>query len=182
MFDLNKFYLRPINITDKEQVFRWRNQEEVRKYMYTDHPISKEEHDLWFNIMLDDNDMYYLVFESNYKPAGLVCFTNIDQRNEKSDWGFYLGEADIPKGSGFVMEFLALEFAFETLSLRKLCCEIFSFNTSVTKMHKRFGFVEEGVYKSHILKQGKFEDVTLMALFREHWLKNRVMIINKYFS
>jgi RimJ/RimL family protein N-acetyltransferase len=67
------------------------------------------------------------------------------------------------------MEYLALEYAFTSLDLRKLCCEVFSFNSPVVKMHQKFGFQQEGLYRGHILKSGQPEDVIALALFAEEW-------------
>lgn len=94
-----------------------------------------------------------------------------DKRNNKCFWGFYLGEVDVPRGSGAVMEFFALEHIFEGLNMRKVCCEVFSFNRTVIKLHKKFGFVEEGCFVKHISKSGKYEDVVPMAMFAEDWIK-----------
>ncbi len=39
------------------------------------------------------------------------------------------------------------------------------------KLHKKFGFVEEGHFTKYILKNGKYEDVIFLASFKEQWLK-----------
>lgn len=69
------------------------------------------------------------------------------------------------------MGFLALEYLFETLNLRKVTGEAFAFNSDSLKFHKRLGFVEEGRLVGHVLKAGRYEDVLIMAIFRDGWLR-----------
>ncbi len=79
------------------------------------------------------------------------------------------------------MEFLALEFVFESLEMRKLGCEVFVFNQKAISLYKKFGFQQEGYFVKHILKNGQYEDVLSMALFREDWLNNKERLYNLVF-
>jgi UDP-4-amino-4,6-dideoxy-N-acetyl-beta-L-altrosamine N-acetyltransferase len=182
MFNKQEFNLRLVNSSDEEIIFHWRNQERIRRNMYTDNLISQEEHHQWFCKTLKDSSKVYLICELKNTSIGLVYFTSIDQKNSKCDWGFYLGEEECVRGSGFVMEFMALNHVFDEIKIRKLCCEVFVFNTPVIKQHKRFGFEEEGVLKKHILKNDQYHDVVKLALFKEKWEECKDNIDKKYFS
>ena len=161
---------RPLERTDSELLFNWRNLDHIRANMYSDHVIARSEHDAWFERILDDPKVCYRIFCHQGRPAGMFCFTAIDQRHQRCTWGFYMGESDVPKGSGAVMEFFALERAFEHMGIRKLCCEVFAFNTAVCRLHQKFGFKQEGLLVKHVLKGEQFEDVVVLALFRDDWL------------
>ena len=165
------YRLRPLAETDLEKVLEWRNSERIRANMYTDHLINMDEHRAWFERTKQREDSVHLIFEYQAHPVGVVNVTQIDKRNNKCFWGFYLGEVDVSRGSGAVMEYLALNYIFEVLGIRKLGAEVFAFNTQVIKLHKKFGFVEEGCFVKHVLKNNKYEDVIPMALFAEEWLK-----------
>lgn len=163
------FTLRPMSDSDLPLVLQWRNSERVRSNMYTDHLISIEEHRQWFNDTKNDPKSKYFVFENKGKPVGVVNIVQIDHKNAKCYWGFYLGEQDAPKSSGPAMEFLALEYMFNVLKIRKVYCEVFVFNETVIKLHKKFGFVEEGTFVGHVLKNNSYEDVVSLAIFKEVW-------------
>ena len=167
--------LRPIEWDDLEKILEWRNSERIRSNMYSDHIISLEDHRAWFENLKLHSTSIYLSFEVQNQLAGLVYFTDIDTKNSKSNWGFYLGEENLPKGSGTAMGVLGLEYAFIQLKIRKLCGEAFSFNNASSRFHKKLGFVEEGRFIKHVLKRGIFEDVVSFALFREDWMNNRVL-------
>lgn len=183
MFDLSFFNFRDLKYEDKQKVLGWRNQERIRENMYTDHIITEEEHDNWISqVLKDKSEKNYVIAEYQNQPVGLVSFTNINRKNGICYWGFYLGDTSSPRGSGFVIEFMALEYAFERLSIRKIYCEIFAFNKAVIKQHTRFGFEQEGILKKHALKRDNYEDVVLMAMFRDQWLSRKEYIQRNYFS
>lgn len=173
MLKKSDFLLRPMNENDLDMVLRWRNSERIRSNMYTDHIISEEEHQNWYKSIKDNLTVSYNIFEYKGRPVGLVYYTNMDFKNLKTMWGFYLGETDVPRGCGSVMEYFALENIFERRGFRKLCCEVFVFNSKVIKLHKKFGFDEEGFFKQHVYKNGKYEDVVFLSLFREKWLQKK---------
>jgi UDP-4-amino-4,6-dideoxy-N-acetyl-beta-L-altrosamine N-acetyltransferase len=167
------FNLREMTEDDLEMVWKWRNLESVRAYMYTDHVISIEEHRAWYAKAKEDSNSVYLICEEQGVAIGVVNFVQIDRVNNKSFWGFYLGQQDGPRGRGSIMEYLALEYAFGRLELRKLCGEVLSFNEHVLKLHKKFGFHEEGCFRQHVLKNGEYEDVIAIGLLAEEWAEKR---------
>jgi UDP-4-amino-4,6-dideoxy-N-acetyl-beta-L-altrosamine N-acetyltransferase len=162
------FKLRKIESRDKDMILLWRNAESVRKNMYTEHVISQQEHDNWFASIKENSSAEYFIFESRGVPAGVVNVTQIDRNNGKCYWGFY-SDPEAPPGTGSTMEFLALEYIFNELGIRKLCCEVFAFNKPVIKLHKKFGFEQEGYFKQHIRKGDGYEDVESLALFGSDW-------------
>src|SRR5581483_5851460 len=114
---------RALREKDRPLVLQWRNSERVRSAMYTDHLITEAEHAQWFSSALRADDASYLICELQQRPSGFVSFSQISRLHGRCSWAFYLGEANVPRGAGAAMEFLALAFAFERLAIRKLCCE-----------------------------------------------------------
>jgi UDP-4-amino-4,6-dideoxy-N-acetyl-beta-L-altrosamine N-acetyltransferase len=165
------YRLRPLFDSDLERVLIWRNSERIKANMYSDHIILTEEHLTWFNNIKTNESCIYRIFEFQDKAIGLASATQIESYSNKCIWAFYLGEEEVPFGSGAVMEFLFLELLFEEKNIRKVCCEVFSFNQSTISLHKKFGFQEEGFFKQHVLKNGKYEDIVSLSLFQDHWLE-----------
>jgi UDP-4-amino-4,6-dideoxy-N-acetyl-beta-L-altrosamine N-acetyltransferase len=172
--------LRPMNEGDLEIVLKWRNSDYIRQNMFSDHLISKVEHKAWFDLLKMHKDNKYLVFEREDKPFGLVYFTDIDEKNRRCYWGFYVGEKDSPKGTGTAMGLMGIEYAFETLGIRKIIGEVFVFNKASFSFFNRLGFKEEGQLKKHALKDGKYEDVIIFALFKEDWLTFKKDLEKRY--
>lgn len=175
------YNLRKIQASDRELLRTWRNKDNIRENMYTDHIIGQLEHNKWFEKALLDTANHYFVFEYQARPVGFVSFTKVNVSDRRSDWAFYLGETDVPKGSGSAMEYFALVQAFEVLNLRKLCCEVFSFNQLVLNLHKKFGFQQEGFFKQHMKKSESFQDVVALALFDTEWAASKDALFNRCF-
>lgn len=163
------YRLRTMEQADLELVLQWRNSDRIREHMYTDQLITMDEHQAWFNKLKQNQDAVYQIFEIKQKPVGLINFTHLDTHNSKCNWGFYLGRQDLPRGSGAMMGYLGLEYAFEQLRMRKICGETFAFNAASIRFHQNLGFTQEGQLKKHVLKNGNYEDIILFALFNEDW-------------
>ena len=59
MFEMNGYSLRQLEEPDLPIILEWRNDESVRKNMYTDHIISIEEHKRWYANLTQRNDQLY---------------------------------------------------------------------------------------------------------------------------
>lgn len=156
-----------------EKVLNWRNREAIRSVMFNDGIISMEEHRKWFEKTAQDPRTIVKIFAFDDTPMGLVNFTDIDKRNGKCYWGFYIGDPDAPKGAGTIMGYLALNFIFGEAGIRKLCAEILRSNERSLRYHERLGFRTEGIFKEHVRKNGRYADVVAMALFQRDWLDKR---------
>lgn len=174
--------LRPMRADDRDRILAWRNADRVRANMYSDHLIGAAEHDRWFAAALTDPKAAYRLYEHQGRPIGFVSFTGIDRHNDRCAWAFYLGEEDAPRGSGAAMELLALDEAFGPQAIGKLCCEVLAFNAAVVRLHKRFGFLEEGRLVRHARKSGALEDVVLLARFGESWPDDRPALMSAVFQ
>lgn len=159
-----------------------RNEEEVRKWMYTDHLISEEEHHAWLNhLKTDSKQIVFVILTEEQTPLGSVSVNALDRRHMKSDWAFYLTSTS-RGGLGAALEFAFIDFAFDSLNLEKLNCEVIEGNDSVVKLHKKFGFTEEGFRRSSILKQGNRIGVHFLGILKTEWQTIRQSVYDKYKS
>jgi UDP-4-amino-4,6-dideoxy-N-acetyl-beta-L-altrosamine N-acetyltransferase len=162
--------LRPLRLDDVLTVRRWRNDPDVARYMYTDHPIGEAEHARWFAQALDSPDRVYWIVELDGRPVGLANVYAIARDHGRAYWAFYLADPSVRgRGVGSFVERFVLRHAFAELGLRKLCCEVLATNEAVVRMHQKFGFVVEGVLRHHVTKQGRPEDVVTLGMLADEW-------------
>ncbi|MDD4050946.1 MAG: UDP-4-amino-4,6-dideoxy-N-acetyl-beta-L-altrosamine N-acetyltransferase [candidate division Zixibacteria bacterium] len=171
MLRLDDFRLRPMTENDLEMVLNWRNQPHIREMMYKDHVISREEHQLWFEKTKDNPASVYLILEYRGRPLGQTNFTKIDREASSCMWGFYIGEDTRPRGTGTVMGFLSLDYAFENVSLREVVGEVLEHNAKSHELFERLGFTLTGRLPQHVFKNGAYMDVCVYTLTAEDWLK-----------
>ena len=163
------YALRPVEEKDLGIILAWRNSERIRANMYTDHVITLEEHLQWFERIRSKGLARPLLFEISGKPAGIVNINRVDRVNNACHWGFYLGDADAPRGCGTVMGFLGLEHLFENLKIHKVIGEAFAFNQASIAFHEKLGFSREGHFRRHILKNGEYQDILVFGFFADQW-------------
>ena len=175
--------LVPLTEEDIELVREWRNSPEVSQYMYTEDIITKEQQEKWFKKICKEESCKYWIIKYDNNKIGVANLADIDRRNSKCFWGFYLGNSNIRgQGIGAKIEYNVLNFVFEEMKLNKLCGEVFSFNEKVVKMHEKFGFRREGYLRSHILKNGKFHDVVIIGLLSSEWDQVKEVLHKKIYG
>ena len=185
MFNLTECRLRDIIEEDLPQLLRWRNEERIRHVMYTDHIITPEEHQRWFDGISADAEgkrSRHWLFEYQGMPLGQVNVTDIIERHKRCCWGFFIGKKDAPRGSGMAMGILAIDRIFTELELNKVCGEALAFNEASIRYHKSLGFQEEGRFRQHIQKKEEFYDVVCFGLLRKEWRYHRLALIERWIS
>jgi UDP-4-amino-4,6-dideoxy-N-acetyl-beta-L-altrosamine N-acetyltransferase len=166
--------LRPLGAEDRDRVLGWRNSPDVRAYMYTDHLISPEEHARWFAGIPGDAARQYWIIEMDGAPVGLANLYDIDRRNQRCAWAYYLADPSVRGlGLGSYVEYWMLEYVFEGLKLAKLWCEVLASNEPVWRLHETFGFVVEARFRGHVIKDGARADVLGLGLLAPDWRARR---------
>lgn len=166
--------LRDLTPDDSDRLLAWRNLPEVARWMYSDHEISRPEHDRWFAGLAGDPTRKYWIIELDGEPVGLANLADISPAHRKAAWAYYLASPSVRgKGVGAFVEVFVLDHVFRDLALNKLCCEVLLENEAVWKMHESFGFQREALYHDHIWKGGAPHDVVGLAILAADWAKAR---------
>jgi len=174
--------LREIREPDIELLWKWKNDPTYYEFFYELIPVTLEQHKKWIERVTSDKTeiIFAISNTTDDRCIGTVGFQHVDLRNRKAEWGRLLigDKQHSPKGSGKEVESLMLEYAFEHLGLNKLYCEVLSSNDKVVSLHKRFGFVEEGLFKNHVFKNGEFKDVVFLAMYASKYFSSKENIKN----
>jgi UDP-4-amino-4,6-dideoxy-N-acetyl-beta-L-altrosamine N-acetyltransferase len=156
-----------------------RNEETVRRAMFTDHVISEDEHLQWMKgLHADRSRRIWVILAESGDVIGQVSLARLDMRQLTSDWAFFLGKSE-RGGLGFAVEYAFLNFVFDELGLGKLNCEVVEGNDAVVRLHGKFDFKQEGLRRSQVIKDGRRIDVHLLGLTREDWTAARSRIADK---
>lgn len=166
--------LRDVRPDDKDRILGWRNLPDVSRYMYTDHLITAEEHEKWFQAAQNDTTRRCWIIVCDGQDVGLANVYQLDRRNLRCYWAFYVASPDVRgKGVGSVVEYLVLRGVFDEMKLNKLCCEVLASNEAVIDMHKSFGFRQEGLFREHVIKGEVPADIVCLAMLRSEWVSLR---------
>jgi|SRR5215831_14890481 len=147
----------------------WHHAPHVQAACFSEYETTLEEFGERFEAIAADKRNRYLIFERQQSALGIVNFQDIDRRHSRAQWGLYLGEKDQPKATGTVLGYCGLNYGFKVLGLRRITAEVMESNSKAISLHRRLGFVQEGCFRAHVLKDGKYHDVLTLALFADAW-------------
>ena len=164
--------IRKVTEQDLPMVLAWRNHAEVRRYMFTQHEISLDEHRNWFAKASRDHSRCLLIVEEDKQAIGYVQFSKVEDGGV-ADWGFY-ARPDAPKGTGRKLGVMALNHAFGPLKLHKVCGQAIASNQTSIAFHQRLGFVLEGVLRDQQRINGAYHSLYCFGLLATEWLLKKV--------
>ena len=153
--------------SDLEMVLAWRNHPNVRRFMYTQHQISLEEHARWFERASSDAKRYLLIFEHKGIAQGFISLHEI-AGGGIAEWGFY-ASPDAPKGIGRELGTGALNYAFSRLGFHKVCGQALAFNERSIQFHRGLGFRQEGVLREQHFDGERYHAVIYFGLLDTEW-------------
>lgn len=154
-----------LNGEERGMVRNWRNAEGIRKWMYTDHVISPEEHGAFLKrAESDGRNFYWVVRGAGGEYLGVMSLNRVDERNRNAYFAIYSNPDCKTPGIGRTMDRMAIRLAFEFLGLHTLRLEVIEDNAGVINLHRKMGFKEEGRLKGFVFKDGRFKDVVVMGM------------------
>jgi UDP-4-amino-4,6-dideoxy-N-acetyl-beta-L-altrosamine N-acetyltransferase len=166
--------LRALTDDDCERLFHWRREPDVDRWMSDLPAHTLDEHRLWFEGFRIDPDNRGWIITYNGAPAGFLTLTGVHSRHRHADWGWYIGDAGARgRGAGRAAQALGLDVAFDGLGLEKVCAEVLADNDVALKAQAAAGFRREGYRRRHVLKDGVFRDVVLLAILADEWRDRR---------
>lgn len=161
-----RIYLKNIAKSDTDLIIQWRSQAFVQKNFIYQGPFTKEVHENWLKTQVETGKVkQFIIYEKKMdRPIGSVYLRDIDYANQKAEYGIFIGEeAFLGKGYGAEAGILTLEYAFKELHLHKIMLKVFSYNIRALKNYKKAGFVEEGILKDEVYRNGNYYDIIYMA-------------------
>lgn len=176
-----RLYLRPARRSDIPLFVRWMNDPEIRQFIKRDMPLSEMEEEEWFGKHTKDkNNVFLVICLTSGRIIGTMGIHRINWKDRTATTGAVIGEKDCwDRGYGQEAKMALLEYAFNTLNLRKICSTVFAFNTRSIAYSKKCGYKVEGVLKAHNFVGGEYVDRVHLAVFREDWLALRTKLQRK---
>lgn len=111
---------------EKRMVLKWRNDDRVRKWMYSSKQATEEEHFNYIKTLESRDDRWYwLVYRENL-PVGVLVLALQDIDNEMFEHGIYMNPELSGEGFGLFKEITYVMFYI--LGINKLCGSVQSDN------------------------------------------------------
>jgi len=176
-----KIFLRAIEPTHVDLMYRWENDLTIWPVSGTLTPFSRTTVEQFVNMAHQDiytNKQLRLMIDLKYfdeadedettRSIGCVDLFDFDPKNKRAGIGILIADkAD--RGRGYATEALHLimDYGFEVLDLHQIYSNIRVENESSVSLFKRAGFEVTGLKQDWIYEQGKFYDEYTLQLIKK---------------
>jgi RimJ/RimL family protein N-acetyltransferase len=178
-FITTRLHIRPINISDKEALYKYRSDPETYKYLSF---IPRDEGDIeefikksptainvpgtWFQ--------FVILLKVNQKLIGDIGihFLDTDPGNKQVEIGYTLDREF--RNNGYASEALheIIDYLFNSLNKHRIIASIDPTNVTSIKLIEKLGFRKEAHFKKSLFFHGKWVDDLVYALLSEGWKEN----------
>ncbi len=167
-----KVILRPIEKADVPLMYMWQNDPEVTRFLVRNFPLTMQNEEDWVEKLSKNSQTeVVLAIEVIGGPfIGTMGLHKINWVNRTATTGTAIGNKDYQgKGFGTDAKMILLDYAFNTLGLRKINSAAIAFNARSIGFNTHCGYKEEGRLKDQIYCDGEYHDEVLLAVFKEDW-------------
>lgn len=168
--------LRAVEPADTERLYLWENDMQMWHLSNTRAPFSKYLMDQY--VMNAQQDIYAakqlrLMIDTNNQDAdtvGCIDLFDFDPANRRAGIGILISEEERGKGYGKEALELMIDYAFNTLNLHQLFCNILENNEQSLAMFRNSGFKEVGLKKDWTMVDGIWQNEYLFQLMKREKL------------
>ena len=166
--------LRPITLSDTDNIVKWRNASFVKKNLFTQKTLTKNQHLDYYHKYIETKRVFQFIIQLNSDNGNLDIGTaflkSIDLENKKAEFGIFIGEEyALGKGFGKQATFLILQYAFEYLKLNRVYLTVFADNHPAVNAYLKCGFRTEGILIEDYLRYDGFVYIMVMGITRKMW-------------
>lgn len=169
-------YLSAIEENELEQLRKWRNLPEYRKYFREYREISATMQKKWFdNIVNNDNNtiMFSIHDTQNSNLLGCCGLCYINWIHRYSDLSLYIGKDECYIDNDGIAEEgckLLFDYAFNELELNKIWTEIYEFDDKKNNLYKKLGFKQDGFLREQYFYDGKWWGSYILSLLKKEYV------------
>ena len=173
ILESDELLLKPVEESDLGELMQLRWDAGVVEYLIHE-PIGMKQQTEWFK-NISSKDVVFTIFlkeKEGLKIIGTGGLYNINMRHQLATLRLRIAKDIQGRGIGKKLFIMILDYAFDTLNLRKICSDSFSDNKRVIAIINGFGFKKEGTLHKHYFHKGEFKDADIYNLFKEDYYKS----------
>lgn len=116
---------------------------------------------------------YYIVYDDG-KKIGYFRTSNYSSINKNMYIGMDLHREFRGKGLAFQAYIVFIPYVFFSYLLNKVSLEVLASNIKAYDLYKRLGFVEEGIKRQEVYKNGIYIDSIIMSMLKSEMMSNKL--------
>ncbi|MGN0345156.1 MAG: GNAT family N-acetyltransferase [Lachnospiraceae bacterium] len=171
-----RVYLDTVEPDDLEQLRKWRNLPNFRKYFREYQEINSDMQKKWYDAkVVNDNSTLMFTIRDNKTQELLgccgLCYINWVHRN--SDLSLYIGKDEsYIDDEGIAEEAcqLLFDYGFKEINLKKIWTELYEFDHKKINLYQKLGMTIDGTWRDQYFYDGKWWDSLLLEIIQEEYL------------
>jgi RimJ/RimL family protein N-acetyltransferase len=173
ILETNELLIKPTEESDLDALMQLRWDADVMSYLLHE-PIGMKQQMEWFKSISSKDIVMTIFLKDNNKLEiiGTTGLYNMNMRHQTATLKLRIATHIQGRGIGNKLFVMILDYAFDTLNIRKICSDNFSANERVAKLKDKLGFVKEGVLRKHYYHHGEFRDADIYNLLKEDYYKS----------
>lgn len=159
--------LRPFQAEDANVVADLCNNEKIFKNLrdFFPSPYSLQDaHDFISHCQVHSPPLNMAIIHKEKLSGAIGLVTQTDVYTGSAEIGYWLGEPYWNRGIMTRALQLMVEYAFNTLGLRRIFTGVYEYNTASMRVLEKAGFQKEGISKKAIIKNGEVWDEHRFAI------------------
>ncbi len=172
MFSGKYILLRSIEESDIIKVSQWNFDIEIAKHFESRFPNNVLEQKKWFDAQINQPNKKKLIIvdKANNTPIGMVGIMKIDHINKNCEVGVTIGDKDYwGKIHGKEALKLTMDYLFFQLNMQTIYITVLEENERSIHFFKKFGFVQNGLLKDMVYKDGKYQSYVWMSVQKNNY-------------
>lgn len=162
--------IRPLRQDDIIPMMEWMKDKNVTSNLQADFANMSEEKVKSFieNSQTDEN-VHFAIVDENDEYMGTISLKNIDNKSKNAEYAIVTRSVAHGKGYARLATQDILKYAFEELKLEKVYLYVSVNNIAANKFYQKCGFVEEGVFRKHLLIDGCLTDIKWYSMLKDDY-------------
>lgn len=162
--------LSPITAADAPALFAWINDRELVLFSSSYRPVHETSHRAWVAGLAQRRDLvaFGIRMKGSGRLIGVCQLTAINPVTRSADLQIRIGvAASRGKGLGEEAVRLLVAFGFRDLNLHRIALQVFATNRAAITTYQRAGFRHEGTMRDAAFIDGRFVDISVMAILED---------------
>jgi RimJ/RimL family protein N-acetyltransferase len=168
--------LRALEKEDLPNCVRWLNDPEVTEFMLQTSLMSMASEEKWYSESLSHSPSkgqllaLDVLSGERWQHIGITGLHNIKPVTHEAELSIFIGEKNYwNQGYGRDAVLLTLKHGFDDLNLNRIFLQVFENNSRAIASYKAVGFVQEGILRDAVYKNGRYYNVLVMSVLHFEW-------------
>jgi len=171
--------LRGLEVEDAAEILRHFNDMEVRRFLASPLPLSREEEEQWIRSTWERRRtgadyIFGIEYKKTRQLIGTCGLHHVNPIHRRAELGIAIWNKQYwGQGLGTEALHLLLNYGFNILNLHSIYLTVIDFNVRAQRAYEKVGFRQAGRHRQAIFRDGAYHDLLIYNLLAEEYRHRR---------